>query len=105
MKSHKPMTDRAKIEILMDALRDVSGNIDVSTIRPGKKNEARWSALNVQAQNALAACGDENAKEKLESWGESEPPDDVCAHGIETGEPCEDCEHTRLADENLRRNL
>jgi hypothetical protein len=35
------------------ALQDVASNIDVSTIRPGKRNDARWGALREQSAKVL----------------------------------------------------
>lgn len=42
------------IHYLGDALRDVRGNIDVSTIKMSRKSQDKWSQLATQADNALA---------------------------------------------------
>ena len=41
------------VKNLHAVLRDVTLNIDVSTIRPGKRNEERWGVLRVRAAEVL----------------------------------------------------
>ncbi len=38
---------------LFDALKAVTGNIDVSTIRPGKRNDKRWGDLAEMARDVI----------------------------------------------------
>lgn len=45
---------------LIAATRALAGNVDVSTIRPGKKNEARWGDLKVAALAAIEAIETEH---------------------------------------------
>jgi hypothetical protein len=43
----------ARVAALEDMLQRIVANIDVSTIRPGKRNEAQWGNLSYEATQLL----------------------------------------------------
>jgi hypothetical protein len=47
---------RGHVHALRRSLRDVSANIDVSTINRSKRSLDRWAVLRIEACATLAAC-------------------------------------------------
>lgn len=45
-------------DALVAVLRALVQNVDISTIRPGKRNEAKWGELAQAARTVLASIGD-----------------------------------------------